>query len=153
MWLQNATFNPGGTQLKSMKFHQDWIWPNNCYTLECCVNLHWPVLKEFVNVHYFVETSLGTKSKVLNVDNPDLEKYPLFMKARRYECSLEAGDVLFIPGKWQIAPAHIIFNSFILWILISMCELYICNSPCNSNVWHFAYDQNYTLFWLNVHIF
>ncbi|KAH1184720.1 hypothetical protein KIL84_012661 [Mauremys mutica] len=39
----------------------------------------------------------GTKSEVLNVDNPDLEKYPLFMKARRYECSLEAGDVLFIP--------------------------------------------------------
>jgi hypothetical protein len=28
-----------------------------------------------------------------------LAKYPLFSKARRYECSLEAGDVLFIPGK------------------------------------------------------
>ncbi|XP_065269702.1 tRNA wybutosine-synthesizing protein 5 isoform X1 [Emys orbicularis] len=42
----------------------------------------------------------GTKSEVLNVDNPDLEKYPLFMKARRYECSLEAGDVLFIPALW-----------------------------------------------------
>ncbi|XP_074926136.1 tRNA wybutosine-synthesizing protein 5 isoform X2 [Chelonoidis abingdonii] len=39
----------------------------------------------------------GTKSEILNVDNPDLEKYPLFMKVRRYECSLEAGDVLFIP--------------------------------------------------------
>lgn len=26
-------------------------------------------------------------------------KYPLFSKARRYECSLKAGDVLFIPGK------------------------------------------------------
>ncbi|XP_074857129.1 tRNA wybutosine-synthesizing protein 5 isoform X2 [Carettochelys insculpta] len=42
----------------------------------------------------------GTKSEVLNVDNPDLEKYPLFMKARCYECSLEAGDVLFIPALW-----------------------------------------------------
>ncbi|XP_006029824.1 tRNA wybutosine-synthesizing protein 5 isoform X1 [Alligator sinensis] len=42
----------------------------------------------------------GTKSEVLDVDNPDLEKYPLFLKARRYECYLEAGDVLFIPALW-----------------------------------------------------
>ncbi|PNJ73741.1 tRNA wybutosine-synthesizing protein 5 [Pongo pygmaeus] len=42
----------------------------------------------------------GTKSEVLNIDNPDLAKYPLFSKARRYECSLEAGDVLFIPALW-----------------------------------------------------
>lgn len=41
----------------------------------------------------------GTKSEVLNIDDPDLAKYPLFSKARRYECSLNAGDVLFIPGK------------------------------------------------------
>ncbi|NXS02625.1 TYW5 protein, partial [Oxylabes madagascariensis] len=40
----------------------------------------------------------GTKSEVLDVDNPDLDKYPLFVKAKRYECVLEAGDVLFIPG-------------------------------------------------------
>lgn len=42
---------------------------------------------------------LGSKSEVLNIDCPDLDKYPLFPKARRYECSLDAGDVLFIPGK------------------------------------------------------
>ncbi|XP_008562891.1 PREDICTED: tRNA wybutosine-synthesizing protein 5 [Galeopterus variegatus] len=42
----------------------------------------------------------GTKSEVLNIDNPDLAKYPLFSKARRYECSLGAGDVLFIPALW-----------------------------------------------------
>ncbi|KAM9663422.1 tRNA wybutosine-synthesizing protein 5 isoform 1-T1 [Trichechus inunguis] len=42
----------------------------------------------------------GTKSAVLNIDNPDLAKYPLFSNARRYECSLEAGDVLFIPALW-----------------------------------------------------
>ncbi|KFQ11975.1 tRNA wybutosine-synthesizing protein 5, partial [Leptosomus discolor] len=40
----------------------------------------------------------GTKSEVLDVDNPDLEKYPLFVKAKRYQCCLEAGDVLFIPA-------------------------------------------------------
>ncbi|XP_075464815.1 tRNA wybutosine-synthesizing protein 5 isoform X1 [Ascaphus truei] len=42
----------------------------------------------------------GDKSEVLDVDNPDLMKYPLFPKARRYECYLEAGDVLFIPALW-----------------------------------------------------
>ncbi|XP_071475051.1 tRNA wybutosine-synthesizing protein 5 isoform X2 [Marmota flaviventris] len=42
----------------------------------------------------------GTKSEVLNIDNPDLVKYPLFSKARRYECTLEAGDILFIPALW-----------------------------------------------------
>lgn len=42
----------------------------------------------------------GSKSEVLNVDSPDLIKYPLFSKARRHECSLEAGDVLFIPALW-----------------------------------------------------
>ncbi|XP_035754989.1 tRNA wybutosine-synthesizing protein 5 isoform X2 [Egretta garzetta] len=46
--------------------------------------------------HYDV----GTKSEVLDVDNPDLEKYPLFVKAKRYQCFLEAGDVLFIPALW-----------------------------------------------------
>ncbi|NXC13559.1 TYW5 protein, partial [Corythaeola cristata] len=42
----------------------------------------------------------GTKSEVLDVDKPDLEKYPLFVKAKRYQCFLEAGDVLFIPALW-----------------------------------------------------
>uniref|UniRef100_A0ABM5EQ68 tRNA wybutosine-synthesizing protein 5 isoform X1 n=2 Tax=Pogona vitticeps TaxID=103695 RepID=A0ABM5EQ68_9SAUR len=42
----------------------------------------------------------GTKSEVLDVDTPDLKKYPLFVRARRYECQLEAGDVLFIPALW-----------------------------------------------------
>ncbi|XP_040418006.1 tRNA wybutosine-synthesizing protein 5 [Cygnus olor] len=42
----------------------------------------------------------GTKSEVLDVDNPDFKKYPLFVKAKRYECYLEAGDVLFIPAMW-----------------------------------------------------
>ncbi|KAM6178987.1 tRNA wybutosine-synthesizing protein 5 isoform 2-T2 [Rhynchocyon petersi] len=42
----------------------------------------------------------GTKSEVLDIDKPDLAKYPLFPKARRYECSLKAGDVLFIPALW-----------------------------------------------------
>ncbi|XP_005989578.1 tRNA wybutosine-synthesizing protein 5 [Latimeria chalumnae] len=42
----------------------------------------------------------GDKSEVLDVDNPDLSKYPDFPKARRYECYLEPGSVLFIPALW-----------------------------------------------------
>ncbi|KAL7991527.1 hypothetical protein Chor_015783 [Crotalus horridus] len=42
----------------------------------------------------------GTKSEVLDVDKPNMKKYPLFIKARRYECQLDAGDVLFIPALW-----------------------------------------------------
>jgi len=37
---------------------------------------------------------------VINVDNPDLEKYPLFEKATVYEVILEPGDILFIPSLW-----------------------------------------------------
>lgn len=42
---------------------------------------------------------LGDKSLVTNVDEPDLEKFPLFAKAKRYECELLPGDAIFIPGK------------------------------------------------------
>ncbi|XP_062862312.1 tRNA wybutosine-synthesizing protein 5 [Trichomycterus rosablanca] len=42
----------------------------------------------------------GDKSQVLDVDFPDLKQYPDFVKARRYECILEPGDLLFIPALW-----------------------------------------------------
>ncbi|XP_077175504.1 tRNA wybutosine-synthesizing protein 5-like isoform X1 [Paroedura picta] len=42
----------------------------------------------------------GTKSEVLDVNRPDLKRYPLFAKARRYEAVLKAGEVLFIPALW-----------------------------------------------------
>ncbi|KAM9486998.1 tRNA wybutosine-synthesizing protein 5 [Clarias gariepinus] len=42
----------------------------------------------------------GDKSEVLDVDSPDLELYPDFVKACRYECILEPGDLLFIPALW-----------------------------------------------------
>lgn len=44
----------------------------------------------------------GDKSEVLDVDTPDLERYPDFVKACRYECILEPGDMLLIPGKVSI---------------------------------------------------
>lgn len=40
----------------------------------------------------------GDKSEVLDIDTPDVERYPEFVKAQRFECILEPGDLLFIPG-------------------------------------------------------
>ncbi|KAK0153601.1 tRNA wybutosine-synthesizing protein 5 [Merluccius polli] len=42
----------------------------------------------------------GDKSEVLDIDSPDLERFPDFVKAQRYECVLEPGDILFIPALW-----------------------------------------------------
>ncbi|XP_033842904.1 tRNA wybutosine-synthesizing protein 5 isoform X1 [Periophthalmus magnuspinnatus] len=42
----------------------------------------------------------GDKSEVLDIDFPDLERFPLFVKAKRYECVLQPGDLLFIPALW-----------------------------------------------------
>ncbi|XP_064598514.1 tRNA wybutosine-synthesizing protein 5-like [Liolophura sinensis] len=42
----------------------------------------------------------GDKSLVLDIDHPDEDKYPLFRQARRYECRLSPGDILFIPALW-----------------------------------------------------
>lgn len=42
----------------------------------------------------------GDKSAVLDIDQPDTDKYPLFQRALRYECILQPGDVLFIPALW-----------------------------------------------------
>uniref|UniRef100_A0A1A7YEP0 tRNA-yW synthesizing protein 5 n=1 Tax=Iconisemion striatum TaxID=60296 RepID=A0A1A7YEP0_9TELE len=42
----------------------------------------------------------GDKSEVLDIDAPDLKRFPEFAKARRYECFLEPGDLLFIPALW-----------------------------------------------------
>lgn len=42
----------------------------------------------------------GDKSRVTDIDEPDLSRYPEFLKVTRYECILEAGDVLFIPALW-----------------------------------------------------
>jgi len=38
------------------------------------------------------------KSRVLDIDNPDPDLFPDFHRAVRYECMLQPGDVLFIPG-------------------------------------------------------
>ncbi|EDV21066.1 uncharacterized protein TRIADDRAFT_30960 [Trichoplax adhaerens] len=42
----------------------------------------------------------GDKSAIVDIDNPDLQKYPKFASVTRYECVLEPGDILFIPAMW-----------------------------------------------------
>lgn len=42
----------------------------------------------------------GTASLVLDVDNPDLERFPKFAKAVVWEGVLEEGQALFIPAMW-----------------------------------------------------
>ncbi|KAI7830402.1 hypothetical protein BC939DRAFT_521604 [Gamsiella multidivaricata] len=44
-------------------------------------------------------TMLGNTSQV-EVENPDLERHPLFAEARYVETILEPGEVLYIPFKW-----------------------------------------------------
>jgi lysine-specific demethylase 8 len=36
----------------------------------------------------------------VNVEDPDFAKYPLFASSSPIECTLNPGDVLFIPAKW-----------------------------------------------------
>lgn len=42
----------------------------------------------------------GDKSKVTDIDNVDLEQFPLFPHAKRYSANLEPGDILYIPALW-----------------------------------------------------
>lgn len=45
-----------------------------------------------------VQCHAGDKSQVMDIDTPDLVQFPKFACATRYECVMEPGDVLFIPG-------------------------------------------------------
>lgn len=58
---------------------------------------------------------LGDKSEVLDIDSPDLQLYPEFVKARRYECFLEPGDLLFIPGAPFMNQAYWFYSEYFLY--------------------------------------
>ena len=38
--------------------------------------------------------------EIIDMDDPDLQKYPALAKARGFECTLEHGDALYIPSHW-----------------------------------------------------
>eukprot|EP00112_Aurelia_sp_Birch-Aquarium-sp1_P004584 Seg152.6 transcript_id=Seg152.6/GoldUCD/mRNA.D3Y31 product="tRNA wybutosine-synthesizing protein 5" protein_id=Seg152.6/GoldUCD/D3Y31 len=42
----------------------------------------------------------GDKSQVVDIDNPDYDKYPKFKNATKYECILNPGDAIYIPALW-----------------------------------------------------
>jgi tRNA wybutosine-synthesizing protein 5 len=42
----------------------------------------------------------GSSSKVIDIDYPDLKRFPLFSRARPISCFLEPGDILYIPALW-----------------------------------------------------
>jgi cupin-like protein len=74
------------------------------------IGLHY----DFLESHAYLAQVVGRKRCVLfspadsaalydgkvNVDAPDLEKFPLFQNATAYECTLEPGELLFIPYRW-----------------------------------------------------
>lgn len=72
----------------------------------------------------------GDKSLVLDVDQPDLKKFPLFGKATRYEATLSSGDVLFIPALWFHSMTSLDFGIAVnvFWKNLDT-ELYDKNDP------------------------
>lgn len=44
---------------------------------------------------------VGDKSAVTDIDNPDLTRFPRFAAATKWQCELEPGDVIFIPGTFH----------------------------------------------------
>jgi len=43
---------------------------------------------------------VGDKSRVVDIDSPDLKQFPLFPLAKQYMAELQPGDILFIPALW-----------------------------------------------------
>ena len=85
-----------GSVTRLWKVKSNWRKKGNNY----CIIDHPTKIKSF-QVHRasaFSSSWTGDKSEVLDIDNPDPEKFPEFYKATRYEGQLEPGDILFIPG-------------------------------------------------------
>jgi hypothetical protein len=74
------------------------------------IGLHY----DFLDSHAYLAQVVGRKRCVLfspadsaalydgkvNVDAPNWEKFPLLKNATAYECTLEPGELLFIPSRW-----------------------------------------------------
>jgi len=43
---------------------------------------------------------VGDKSRVVDIEHPDLKQFPLFPQAKQYKAELQPGDILFIPALW-----------------------------------------------------
>jgi hypothetical protein len=70
--------------------------------------------QDFLHSHAYLAQIVGQKKCVLfspedsaalyggkvDIDAPDLDQFPLFRKATAYECTLEPGELLFLPSRW-----------------------------------------------------
>jgi tRNA wybutosine-synthesizing protein 5 len=76
----------------------------------------------------------GDKSRVVNVDQPDLKRFPLFSQAKRMDVTLAAGDALFIPSHWFHATRALNFGVAvnIFWREISSDGYYDPNDACGN---------------------
>lgn len=91
----NAWFGPAGTV---SPLHQD---PQQNFLAQIVgrkfIRLY--SVSETEHLYPFDSTLLHNTSQV-DIENPDLEKFPMFKQAIYQECTLSPGQILFIPMKW-----------------------------------------------------
>ncbi|XP_026479922.1 jmjC domain-containing protein 5-like [Ctenocephalides felis] len=91
----NAWFGPQGT---ISPLHTD---PKHNFLAQVVgvkqVVLFSPDDNEYLYPH---EAKMLNNTSQIDLDNLDLNRFPLFMKAKRMTCTLRSGDMLYIPPKW-----------------------------------------------------
>ena len=50
--------------------------------------------------YLYPREDMPNKTAIKDIDDVDLEKFPLFARAKRYETILHPGDMVFVPCKW-----------------------------------------------------
>jgi hypothetical protein len=65
----------------------------------------------------------GDKSEIIDVDNPDLTKYPLYINAQRFEAELHPGDIVFIPALWLHNVVYIILKNLFIILLFLLIKI------------------------------
>ena len=58
------------------------------------------LISQLVLLHFFKSVINIFNFFQVEIENPDLEKFPFFSNAPYSECILEEGELLFIPKKW-----------------------------------------------------
>ncbi|XP_041134284.1 lysine-specific demethylase 8 [Polyodon spathula] len=107
----NAWFGPGGTV---SPLHQD---PENNFLAQVVgskyIRLYSPDETEKLYPH---QSQLLHNTSQVEVENPDLQRFPDFAKAQFQECVLHPGEVLFIPVKyWHYVRSLDISFSVSFW--------------------------------------
>lgn len=107
----NAWFGPGGTV---SPLHQD---PQQNFLAQVVgskyIRLYSPEVTEKLYPH---QSQLLHNTSQVEVENPDLERFPEFAKAPYQECVLQPGDVLFIPVRhWHYVRSLELSFSVSFW--------------------------------------